>query len=116
VGRLKLTSYVRDPVVYQVCTAERTRFSFEVPSRSKPGKTYTVSGEFADGVVSCTCPAFTFQKTCSHIRMEKIRCGWHSGTSPEAQTLEQKRAFICPVCGSRTERTLQGRVEPADDF
>lgn len=87
---------------FQVCDAAKLEFEIKVPSNSKQGVEYTVKGSFIDGEISCTCPGFTYRRTCVHTRFKEARCGWSALESPEPQTLDQKQDHICPRCGSNT--------------
>lgn len=88
--------------VFQACHSERKVFRAVVPSESKPGEEYEISGSILSGQVSCSCPGFKFRGYCKHVHVDVESCGWNAVTSPEPQTMEQKRNMTCPRCGSRT--------------
>ena len=93
---------------FQTCEGRRVFVAFMVPSKSRPDAEHEVEIEFTDGTVNCSCPAFRYRGTCSHTRFREERCGWNELESNVAQTREQKRRNICPLCGSRTALVARG--------
>jgi len=88
--------------VFQACHAERKTFKAVVPSASNPDEKYEISGVVLNGQVSCTCPGFKYRGSCKHVTVKVETCGWNAITSPEPQTMEQKKNHVCPRCGSMT--------------
>jgi len=98
----------RELRVYQRCQADRKSFAIAIPSSSDSGTVYEIKGSFIRGEISCTCPGFQFRENCKHLRLEVTECGWSALTSPEPQTMEQKKDHICPLCGSATVDAASG--------
>lgn len=90
----------------QACISVSMSFSTEVPS-SRGDSTYLVSGVFveADGEVKCSCPAFTYRRSCRHLRLVKTPCGW-TELSLRPQSIIEKSDCTCPECGARTISTV----------
>lgn len=52
---------------------------------------------------TCTCPGFSFRKTCRHVEeARRLPCDWSSDYSEEEQTPQQEMEMKCPRCGQDT--------------
>jgi len=92
----------------QVCTSNRIEFAFRMSSKSNPGEEHIVRGWFLDGHVECDCKGFEYRGTCRHTNLVNNKCGWSELGSPVPQTMEQKEAHECPVCGGKTITVMTG--------
>ena len=94
----------------QVCEETGASFRMKVPSQTEEGKFYEVSGVIGNsGMISCSCPAFLYKKTCKHVELSEVSCGWRSDAGEEVQTFYQAKGHVCPRCGGKTVDTL-GKV------
>lgn len=69
---------------------------YSFPSKSEPGKTYTVISESILNDAFCDCPGWNFRETCSHVKeVEENHCWWHAKMDTQIQE--------CPICGGPVE-------------
>jgi hypothetical protein len=54
----------------------------------------------------CTCPGFTYRKTCKHVKAaEKKRCGWawEAFCGDHMEPKEGPTGKLCPVCNGEVQ-------------
>ena len=77
-----------------------------VRSDSDPRIKYEIwTGTLGKTIPTCECESYKWSKddVCKHIRrIFNKTCGWGEEWSDDKQNSRQRKAMLCPLCGSKT--------------
>lgn len=95
----------------QRCVSDQPFAVFEIPSRSVPGKVYSVYSvdpEDPPDQYICHCEGYCYRGTCSH-QMDAFedRCLWNELAGPEQQTAGERESLTCPRCKGETYKQTE---------